>query len=416
MTKKLAAAAVACLFTPGTALAQSSVTISGFLKGGFETLKIGDYTTIGAGGRAVGSGRTSQSGVVDDLSRIIFSVREDLGGGLAAIAQLDSRFPVDTGGGALATGNSHVGLQSKSWGRIFVGRQDLHYMYTAGDIDVKNSMRADSKSLLVFAGAINARGAAVNGGTAIAGATRTSNVIHYTTPSWGGFTGIVAYSSNPVAQDGDIGNAASQSIRRGNAWNLNPGYAAANWQVGYSYWRSKPDTGITANLAALATTTPGGIATNYGAADQRSHRIYGNYTFGFGLKIGIAWDNSKLEGNTGTSNNTTLSKRTVWSIPVRYEFGGKHTIVGHYTWAKDDTANVLSGINNSTGANMWAIGYNYDLSKRTAVGITYARINNQANAGYSFFTAGTGGGLGLGNGVFAGEDPRLLATTIRHAF
>ena len=412
MNKKIAAVAVAGLFAaPVAALAQSSVTISGVFKGGFENLKMSNYN------RGASTGKDSQYGIVDDSSRIIFNVREDLGGGLAAIAQLDSRFPGDVGGGTLATGNTHVGLQSKSWGTVIVGRQDLHYFNTSANMTSKaNSLRSDPISLIAFAGAYGVNGTKVNGGTAIAGATRTNNVIRYTTPNWSGFTGIIAYSSNPIGQDSDIGNTATNSIRRGNAWHLNPDYSASNWQVGYSYWRSKPDTGITANLAALATTTPGGIATNYGAADQRSHRIYGNYTFGFGLKIGIAWDNSKLEGNTGTSDNTTLSKRTVWSIPARYEFGGKHTIVGHYTWAKDDTANVLSGINNSTGANMWAIGYNYDLSKRTAVGITYARINNQANAGYSFFTAGTGGGLGLGNGVFAGEDPRLLATTIRHAF
>ena len=71
MNKKIAAVAVAGLFAaPSVALAQSSVTISGFLKAGFENLKIGNYTTIGAGGRTPGSGKDSQYGVVDDFSRI----------------------------------------------------------------------------------------------------------------------------------------------------------------------------------------------------------------------------------------------------------------------------------------------------------------------------------------------------------
>ena len=415
MNRKTVTAAVAGLFAvPAAALAQSSVTISGFLKGGFETLKIGNYTAIGtaAGGRAVGSGRDSQRGVVDDLSRIIFNVREDLGGGLAAIGQLDMRVkPDDAQGAAAAThsnvvnGNSHVGLESKSWGRIFVGRQDLHYQNTSSDITRKNSLRADSVSLLAFAGAYGARGTTVNGGIAIAGATRTQNVVHYTTPNWGGFSGIVAYSSNPLGNEADIGNAATQSIRRGNAWNLNPSYGATNWHLGYSYWRSKPDAGI--GTAVITSTT------QIGAADQRGNRLYGDYSFVFGLKVGLAWDRSKLEGNTGVSDGTTFSKRTVWSIPVQYSFMVKHQITGHYTQAKSDQASLADGLN--TKANMWAIGYSYDLSKRTSIGITYARINNHANAGYTFYNS-AGTGLGGTTGVMAGEDPRMFGTTLRHAF
>jgi len=63
---------------------------------------------------------------------------------------------------------------------------------------------------------------------------------------------------------------------------------------------------------------------------------------------------------------------------------------------------------------MWALGYSYDLSKRTSVGITYARIKNEDNASYNFFTSGS---LGLGQaGLLPGEDPRLFGTTFRHAF
>jgi predicted porin len=432
MNKKIAAVAVAGLFAaPAVALAQSSVTISGVFKAGFENLKINNYTTNSATaasnstGRGQGSGKDSQYGVVDDSSRIIFNVREDLGGGLAAIGQLDIRMnPSDNNipasqnvSGVIGQGNSHVGLQSSSWGRVFFGRQDLHYFNTSGNISGKNSLRADSISLIAYAGAYGRSGTPVNGGTAVANATRTQNVVHYTTPNWGGFTGIIAYSSNPGGNETDIGNTASQSIRRGNAWNLNPNYAAANWQVGYSYWRSKPDSGMATNVAALATTLAGisGIATAFGGSDQRAHRVYGDYTFGFGLKIGLAWDNSKLEGNTGPADGVTLSKRTVWSIPAQYSFMGKHQITGHYTWAKKDTADVINGFGSDTAAHMWAIGYSYDLSKRTSVGLTYARITNHSNAGYNFFT---NAGLGVGGttGIMAGEDPRIFGTTLRHAF
>jgi predicted porin len=403
MNKKIASVAAAGLFAaPVTALAQSSVTISGVLKAGFENLKLNNFSSLRTGAET----NKSQHGVVDDLSRIIFNIREDLGGGLSAIGQLDMRVkPDDNQGTAVATGatptsgNSHVGLASKAWGRIFFGRQDLHFFNTSSNIAVRNSMRADSVSLLAFAGAWSpVSGSAVNGGVAVAGATRTQNVVHYTTPTWGGFTGIAAYSSNPIATEGDIGSA----IRRGYAWNLNPSYAAANWHVGYSFWKSKPDGGLT-------TATPG--PTTSAAIDQRAHRLYGEYSFGFGLGIGLAWDKSKLEGN-GVTDGTTFSKRAVWSIPAHYTIVDRHQITGHYTWARSDQASLADGL--STKANMWAIGYSYDLSRRTSIGVTYARINNQANAGYTFYNSASQG-LGAA-GVMAGEDPRMFGTTLRHAF
>lgn len=361
MNKKVLAVAVAgALALPGVALAQSSVTISGFLKGGFESLKYSNSA----------KNPSSQTGVVDDSSRIIFNVREDLGGGMSAIAQVDMRVGIDSGALA-ASGNDHVGLQSASWGRIFFGRQDLHYFGRESNLTVRGSLRADSISLLAFAG---------GGGTAIAGATRTANVVHYTTPSWGGFNAIVAYSSNATANEADIASTA----RKGRAWNIAPTYQGSNFTVGYSYWNSKPD--------------------GLGAIDQRGDRLFGSYRWG-GLHVGLAWDKSKLKNST---TGVTTSNRTAWSIPVEYKMGA-HNFMGHYTKARDDKATVAAD-----GAKMIALSYGYDLSKRTSAALTYARINNETGAAYSFFTSTA---LALGTpATAAGEDPRMWALTLRHAF
>ena len=375
MNKRLLAVAVAgALAAPAAAFAQSSVTISGLFKGGFEGSKLGSFSRVG---------NHSQTGVVDDSSRIIFNVVEDLGGGLQAIGQYDIRIKLDDAQGAqagsnnLAQGNTHVGLRSKAWGRIFMGRQDLHYFNRESDLTTRGSLRADSISILSFAG---------GGGNAIAGATRTQNVIHYTTPNWGGFTGIVAYSSNPTTTDGDV--APPNNIRKGRAWNLNPNFQGSNFQVGYSYWTSKNDAGGNT------------LATN---PDQRSDRLYGSFSWG-GFKVGLAWDKSRLRGAT---TGTDLSRRSAWSLPVSYTFGA-HSINAHYSAAGDDK--VIAG---DQKAKMFAISYAYDLSKRTSAAFTYARINNASGANYNFFT---GTSLGISAAPVAGEDPRLWAVTIRHQF
>jgi len=364
MNKRLLAVAVAgALAAPAAAFAQSSVTISGLFKGGFESVKYN--------GQAAGN--TSVSGVVDDSSRIIFNVVEDLGGGLQAIGQYDFRGTIDVGG-LSAAGNDHVGLRSKTWGRIFVGRQDIHYFNRESDLTTRGSLRADSISLLAYAG----------GGTvAIANASRTPNIVHYTTPNWGGFTLIAAYSSNPLpastTQDADLGSA----VRKGRAWNLNPNFQGSNWQIGYSYYSGKADAGA--------------------AADQRGDRLYGSYAWG-GFKVGLAWDKSRLRAVGGGDT----SRRTVWSLPVSYSWGA-HSIHAHYDRAGDDK--VMGG---DEKARMFAISYAYDLSKRTSAAVTYARINNNSGANYNFFT---NVGLGLAGAAPApGVDPRMWGVTMRHQF
>ena len=102
MNKKLIAVAVAGLFAaPTAALAQSSVTISGQIKGGFESLKLSNQVTT--------RGNNSQHGVVDDSSALVFSVREDLGGDLAAVVRLDMRIKPDDGGGVNSAAGAVAG-------------------------------------------------------------------------------------------------------------------------------------------------------------------------------------------------------------------------------------------------------------------------------------------------------------------
>lgn len=421
MNKKLIAVAVAGIFVaPAAALAQSSVTISGLLKGGYESLRLSNS--------GASRGNSSQNGVVDDSSRIVFNVVEDLGGGLQAIGQLDMRVKPDDAGGAnsaaglqagaynpgnLVSGNSHFGLRSKDWGRIFFGRQDLHYFNTESNISDKGSLRASNISLLSYIG-----------GAAIAGGTRTQNVVHYTSPNWGGFTIIGAYSSNPGAQESDVGAGsaacgvaggiagAQNCFRKGSAWNLNPNFARANWQVGYSYWKSKPDANTSVAINAGAGLVGTTIAN---PVDQRSDRLYGSYVFPFGLKVGLAWDKSRLTSTVGAGD---IARRNAWSLPVSYNWGN-HTVHVNYTKANDDK--VTAG---DQGAQMWAVAYSYDLSKRTSAALTYAQIQNKnptagvvgSGGTYNFFTSTSLGLGGSAGAIQPGEKPRMFGLTLRHAF
>ena len=405
MNKKLMAAAVAgALALPGVALAQSSVTISGIIKVGLDNLKMGNASAARS--------HSSETRVTDNSSRILFNVTEDLGGGLSAIAQMDLRFSADVdqttanGYGAVSSttrmsGNTWVGLRSKTLGTLTLGRHDLHYGSQPDSIAAKaGALMASSVSLMdsTIAGAI-------------AGNTRTPNVVRYDTPNWNGFTATVAYSTNPGGVEADIANtpAGGTSLRKGRAWNFAPKYTAKNWGVGYSYWSSKNDNFTTPGAAGAVSNlgVTGAAAGAATAGNQRGDVLSGYYQWG-GFKAGLAWNSSKTENaNTGVKT----SDRRAWTIPVSYTTGN-HNIYAHYTKAGNDKTTAAND-----SAKMFAVAYVYDLSKRTSVGLTYAKITNQAAAAYNFFTNGATGAFGSqGSAPAAGEDPRLIAATVRHAF
>ena len=133
-----------------------------------------------------------------------------------------------------------------------------------------------------------------------------------------------------------------------------------------------------------------------------------------GLVGCMGWDKSKVTNEGGVVNavtgSTTAARRDAWSIPIEYTWG-PHWIGGHYTKANNDKATAVQD-----GAKMWALGYNYSLSKRTSVGVTYAQISNDTGATYTPFTGNGSLGGGAAHTALAGEDPRFWSMTIRHAF
>lgn len=358
----IAAAVALALGAPGAAFGQSSVAISGFIKMSVEQLKLSQTA----------KSPSSESRVADDASRIIFSVAEDLGGGLQAIGQIDWRIAPDSGADA-AVGNNWVGFRSRDWGSVTMGRHDLHSYLDPSEITSKaGSKKAGPLALLAFAG---------GGGVPIAGGnTRTPNTVVWDSPRFDRFDLRLAYSTNPATSEADIGS----SVRRGRAWNVVPRATGANWQAGWSHWDAKPDASL--------------------AGEQRADRVWGYYTWR-GFRVGIAWDKSRVH----TGGGVDTSRRTAWALPLRYRTG-RHNFHVDFARAGDDRATAAAD-----GAKMIALAYVYELSGRTSVGLSFARIRNDAGALYNF--DGSAGAQGSpADAVAAGEDPRIFAATVKHAF
>ncbi len=351
MQKKLIALAVAGLVSGG-AFAQSNVTISGGIFMGYDSNKT-------SGGTATG-GFGTVNRVTDHSSNLNINGSEDLGGGMKAVFQIDTRFGLDAPGGTWAGGNSHVGL-SGNWGRVIAGKQDLHYNELAGGL---GAMRVRSLQSLLGHGIMSE----VNG-VAITPRTRSNNVVMYNSPNMSGFAVQVAGSTAAFAA-AEGGQAADGS--KGSAWNLTAKYANGPINAGYSYWQNNEEGG---NGATAATA----------ASDQRSNRIWGRYTLPMGLALGLGWDSSKYDSDV--TANTNWVKRNAWQATGQYTMGAN---AFYLQYAKAGNTSGAGAADSGSGAKAWMLGYDYALSKRTNVGISYTEVKNDSTSGtYDFFASAT---------------------------
>ncbi len=374
------------------AFAQSTVTISGVIKTGVAQTKYSG----GAAPAVNGSGLS----LLDGSSQFHIRGSEDLGGGLKANFQIDTRFRTDESPAATqAGGNTWIGL-SGGFGSVQLGKLDTHYGMGADKHGGHaTSLQSSSLGLLAY---VNGREFGPGSNT-IANASRSNNIIRYTSPAMAGFTGQLNYSTNPFGNEGTAAVAAVPpapaivgagvgDAGKGRAMHAQLNYSQGPLSAGFSAWDA--DTEDRRVGAALG--------------DQRSYTLFGDYTFGM-VSVGLTYNDSAITSGT-IGGATQERRRTAWSIPVNVHMGPGMIMVS-YTRANDLETNGVTTAN--TGASLISVGYNYALSKRTALGVSYAKVDNKAAAGYGLFTQAALGGTPA-NAI--GQDASQLYAGIRHAF
>jgi predicted porin len=134
MKVRLAATAALAMGFATFASAQSSVTMYGILDQGVIKSNGGTATNTGS----TGTSKAWQVGQAA-ISRLGFRGREDLGGGLSAQFNLETRFAPDTGMARNASiywvGNSYVQLNHKDYGSVWLGRNYTPAFYVAVRVD-----------------------------------------------------------------------------------------------------------------------------------------------------------------------------------------------------------------------------------------------------------------------------------------
>ncbi len=361
MKKSLIALAV--LAASGAAMAQSSVTLFGVVDNGVGYLKnSGSKNAFDTAGQS-NNGMTSNGNV---NSRLGFRGVEDLGGGLKAGFWLEAQLQPDAGTAGAAGGGFDFSRRSTlslmgNFGEVRLGR-DL----TAG---YANAIKYDLFGQVGMGRFMGWENTPV-GQTASAdfNGIRSSNMVSYFTPNFGGFTAAVNYGFGESAAN----NKTSRYIG---------GYAA------YDNGPLSVSVGMDKNNGSLTAVNTDRTQVSLGAS----------YDLGMvklsGLAQQVKYENVASSNTTDKFNNYALGV----SAPV-----GPGTVKAQYAFydTKDTKAD----------AQQLSVGYVYDLSKRTAVYGTVAFMKNKTGSARGL------GASGLALTAATGENQTGFQAGIRHAF
>ena len=335
----------------GAAQAQSSVTLFGVVDLGIQQTRAaggGSVTALGNGGLAT--------------SRIGFRGTEDLGGGLRAGFWLEGSLNPDTGAGRATNTNnqpsgattagpltfdrmSYVSLSHTQWGEVRLGRDFIPTHYNSIYFDPFNANGVARAGNLTFAGA--GTGPLP---TAIAG----SNTLSYWLPGkLGGLYGMAM-----VGTGENLSNAPNSDD--GNFAGLRLGYAAGAFDVAAAFTRSQ-----FSSTAAIGNYTHANVGGTWDAGFAKFFALYNRVTV-------------QLAAGSVRKNTAEIGAH----IPA-FEVG-RIRLSYAYLDDRSDTGVRTPGGQARSGddARQWGVGYVHNLSKRTALYGTYARISNRGEARY----------------------------------
>lgn len=289
-------------------------------------------------------------------SHVGFRGAEDLGSGMTAVWQIESGFSVDEPSGALAGRNTFLGLTG-NFGSVLVGTHDTPVQMLGRSVDNFTDTMADSRNIL----------GAVSTGDNLYD-LRASNTVMYTAPVFSGLSLSAAYSADLAGTVPALDDNATDALSVSGTYKNGPLMLGAGFE-----------------------------RHNATAFEADITRIVAGYEFA-GAKLAATYE--KTDGDALADNREAYG--VFGSYPV-----GALTLKASFLRAGKSDAGL------SDGAEQWAIGADYALSKRTAVYGFYAAVDNDADAAFGFGAGAESSDQAVG---LPGVDPTVLGLGMRHAF
>jgi predicted porin len=362
MNFKLAAVAAAAAMA-GAAHAQSSVTLYGMVDAGIlwqstatATYYPGYPLTGGMAKSQGGAVRMQSGGMYPSLWGI--KAREDLGGGWAALAQLQGSFNITNGksdinstlgGTGLFNMISTVGLTNENYGTLTIGRQFSPFYTTMMADDGRHNMYFGSM-LTALLGVQGLAGWVGGSSNCPLGTVEDDNALVYVSPTVYGFKTSLEYAMGGVAgsfkassrqaavlQYDGYGLRAAVSYYNANDTNPNAGTAYATPYTA-NFMTGTPSSGVSNNRVFMAQalysidkfTVGGGYANlrDPSRLGKVSFDVYtGSLAYQFNPALSVSAATYYIKDNNTSSNRSqsyvlgvvkALSKSTMLYADVGY--------------------------------------------------------------------------------------------------
>lgn len=291
--------------------------------------------------------------VVDNDSRVGFKGTEDLGGGLKAIWQIENGISNNAkksgaantgiGGQSLASRNTFIGL-SGGFGTALMGRHDTPYKMSTGRLDPFSDTIGDYNGTILDGVELVMK----------AHDHRSPAAIAYISPTWSGFSFAAAAIATNATANGNS-NDTFDAISISATYNNGPLYAAVAFQNVEDADAFVYGTG--------AVTTP--------FDESSAWKVGIGYTIG-DARLGFVYENVDTDITAGGS-----SERDSWLINGIYNIGP--------IALKAQYGQVDAG---AADQSLWAIGMDYNMSKRTTAYLVYGNGDNETGADVSGWNLG----------------------------
>lgn len=343
------------------AKAQTGVQVYGRLNASAESMQ---SSAIPEGGGA------TLSRLVNNRSVLGFRGSEDLGGGLQVVYQVEGTVSLDTGAGAIAKRDTRIGLQG-GYGTLFAGHWSTAYQGATSSLDPFYVTTAAYSSIIGNGSAASTD----HDENTVSFDRRQANSVHYWTPSWGGAQLRLTHGLSD-SPNGDVKRSLSSAagiLERG------PWYVTLAHEVHRNYQGpARDDTGTKLGLA---------------------------YRFGNTRAAGVF---ERLDYETVTGG----LRRDAWYFSLTHQVGmhGLRASLGRARRATGRSTNTLGYLRAGpdTGATHITLGYEYALSKRTALHASLTQLDNERKGLHDF---------GLNQlGAAGGATLKGATLGLRHAF
>lgn len=361
MSKYVCRSALALAACAAGAQAQTHVQLYGRLNVAAEYVK--------ASATADGP-RLSQQRLSNNRSVLGFRGSEDLGGGVSAIFQVEGTLSLDTGAGELARRDTRVGLDG-GFGTLFAGHWVTAYNSATASLDPFYPTTAGYMSIIG-----NGAGAAVDNVNNLSSFDRRqANSVHYWSRPW---KGLGLRLTHGLAEERPASGAKPSLTSAAAVYEQGPWYATLAYERHHEY----QGPGLRDSGAKLA------VARRFG--DTR---------------VALLAERLEYELAGGRLD------RNAFYVSVSHQMGA-HGLrlgvarAGDGKGARGSRIGFIRG-GPGTGATHVTLGYDYTLSKRTALYAYVTHLDNEANGGYEFAINGlgaapgaslTGAALGLRHG------------------